>query len=174
MGRFNEEFFNLLPGYWLPYVPVVIAVTMMLFLAPLREGLRVLVDETPAYWLSAIHILRILALGTLIKASNALFPQLFAWFVGGPDLLFGISAIFVTLLARSGKLNDRALLFWHLFGAIAIVLPIAGLMHLFMAGPLFATLFMFPMVMAPALVVPTLVMLNMLVAWRLWEKGRMG
>lgn len=172
-GRFNSEsFFAALPGYWLPYVPVIIVLTTMLFLAPLREGLRVFVDETPADWLSAIHILRILALGTLIKASNDLFPQLFAWYVGGPDLLFGLSAILMTLLLHRVKVSDRTLLIWHLLGALAVVLPIAGMMHLFMAEPLFAELFSFPMVMAPALVVPTLVMLNMLVAWRLFARLR--
>ncbi|MEW8354156.1 MAG: hypothetical protein AB2665_10190 [Candidatus Thiodiazotropha sp.] len=171
-GRFNDgAYYDLLPGYWLPYVPVVVAVAMMSVLAPLREGLRVLVDETPAHWLSGIHVLRILALGTLIKASRDQFPQLFAWFVGGPDLLFGLSAVLVTLLALSGKVNDRLLLVWHLIGALAIVLPLAGLMDLFMTEPLFPALFRFPMVMAPALVVPTLVMLNMLVAWRLFERG---
>ncbi|MEW8076826.1 MAG: hypothetical protein AB2822_01985 [Candidatus Thiodiazotropha endolucinida] len=172
VGRFSSEpFYNLIPGYWMPYVPVVVAVSMMLLLAPLRDGLRILVDKTPAHWLSGIHILRILALGTLLKASNDLFPQMFAWFVGGPDLLFGVSAIIVTLLARSGRLSDRFILFWHLVGAFAIVLPVAGLMHLFMAEALFAELFMFPMVMAPALIVPTLVLLNLLVAWRFYEQG---
>ncbi|MEW8657037.1 MAG: hypothetical protein AB2603_01840 [Candidatus Thiodiazotropha endolucinida] len=172
VGRFGSEpFYNLMPGYWMPYVPVVVALSMMLSLVPLRDGLRVLVDETPVHWLSGIHILRILALGTLLKASNDLFPQMFAWFVGGPDLLFGASAIIVTLLARSGRLSDRFILYWHLAGALAIVLPVAGLMHLFMAEPLFAELFMFPMVMAPALIVPTLVLLNLLVAWRFYEQG---
>ncbi|MEW8287048.1 MAG: hypothetical protein AB2697_13760 [Candidatus Thiodiazotropha endolucinida] len=175
VGRFGSEpFYNLMPGYWMPYVPVVVALSMMLSLAPLRDGLRVLVDETPVHWLSGIHILRILALGTLLKASNDLFPQMFAWFVGGPDLLFGASAIIVTLLARSGRLSDRFILYWHLAGALAIVLPVAGLMHLFMAEPLFAELFMFPMVMAPALIVPTLVLLNLLVAWRLYEQGALN
>ncbi|MES9823393.1 MAG: hypothetical protein ABW127_03100 [Candidatus Thiodiazotropha endolucinida] len=172
VGRFSSEpFYNLMPGYWMPYVPVVVAVSMMLSLAPLRDGLRILVDETPVHWLSGIHILRILALGTLLKTSNDLFPQMFAWFVGGPDLLFGVSAIIVTLLARSGRLSDRFILFWHLVGAFAIVLPVAGLMHLFMAEPLFEELFMFPMIMAPALIVPTLVLLNLLVAWRFYERG---
>ncbi|MES9829454.1 MAG: hypothetical protein ABW201_14415 [Candidatus Thiodiazotropha sp.] len=172
VGLFGSEaFYNLMPGYWMPYVPVIVAVSMMLLLAPLRDGLRVLVDETPVHWLSGIHILRILALGTLLKASNDLFPQMFAWFVGGPDLLFGVSAIIVTLLARSGRLSDRFILFWHLVGAFAIVLPVAGLMHLFMVEPLFAELFMFPMVMAPVLIVPTLVLLNLLVAWRFYEQG---
>ncbi|MEW7974464.1 MAG: hypothetical protein AB2810_00445 [Candidatus Thiodiazotropha endolucinida] len=175
VGRFSSEpFYNLMPGYWMPYVPVVVAVSMMLLLAPLRDGLRILVDKTPAHWLSGIHILRILALGTLLKASNDLFPQMFAWFVGGPDLLFGVSAIIVTLLARSGWLSDRFILFWHLVGAFAIVLPVAGLMHLFMAEALFAELFMFPMVMAPALIVPTLVLLNLLVAWRFYEQGALN
>ncbi|MCG7978267.1 MAG: hypothetical protein N0E58_09040 [Candidatus Thiodiazotropha endolucinida] len=175
VGRFGSEpFYNLMPGYWMPYVPVVVALSMMLSLAPLRDGLRVLVDETPVHWLSGIHILRILALGTLLKASNDLFPQMFAWFVGGPDLLFGVSAIIVTLLARSGRLSDRFILYWHLAGALAIVLPVAGLMHLFMVEPLFAELFMFPMVMAPALIVPTLVLLNLLVAWRFYEQGALN
>ncbi|MBT3013520.1 MAG: hypothetical protein KUF77_18475 [Candidatus Thiodiazotropha sp. (ex Lucina aurantia)] len=175
VGRFGSEpFYNLMPGYWMPYVPVVVALSMMLSLAPLRDGLRVLVDETPVHWLSGIHILRILALGTLLKASNDLFPQMFAWLVGGPDLLFGTSAIIVTLLARSGRLSDRFILYWHLAGALAIVLPVAGLMHFFMAEPLFAELFMFPMVMAPALIVPTLVLLNLLVAWRFYEQGALN
>jgi hypothetical protein len=172
-GRFNSvAFFNTLPGYWLPYVPVVIAVSMMSFLLPLREGLRIFVDETPSHWLSAIHILRILALGTLIKASNGLFPQLFASFVGIIDLIFGFSAILMTLLLWSGKMSDPRLLIWHMLGALGILIPMLGTMHLFMTEPLFAELFRFPMVMAPALVVPTLVMLNMLVAWRLIERAR--
>ncbi|MEW8561635.1 MAG: hypothetical protein AB2541_06000 [Candidatus Thiodiazotropha sp.] len=172
VGRFNDEaFFNLLPGYWLPYVPVFIAVAMVSVLTPLREGLRLLIDETPAHWLSGIHMLRILALGTLIKASKDQFPQMFAWFVGGPDLLFGLSAVAVTLMVLAGKVKQRVLLVWHSIGVVVIVLPLAGLMHLFMTEPLFAALFQLPMVMAPALVVPTLVMLNMLVAWRLLERG---
>ena len=69
--------------------------------------------------------------------------------------------------ARPAALSRRDLL-----GALAVVLPIIGMMHLFMAEPLFAELFSFPMVMAPALVVPTLVMLNMLVVWRLFERLR--
>jgi hypothetical protein len=170
--RYNGDSLNLLQGYWIPCVPVVFAVTMTLFLAPLRDGLRVLVDETPAHWLSGIHTIRILALVTLIKASNDLFPQLFAWFVGGTDMLLGLSAVLVTLLARAGKLTDGILLFWHLAGAVVIVLSVAGPMYLFTEEFQFAVLFEFPMVMASALVVPTLLMLNMIVAWRLWENRK--
>ncbi len=166
----TEDFLNLLPGYWLPYVPVVLAITLTLLVTPLRIGLRKLVDETPHHWLTGIHGLRILALGTLIKASMGLFPEKFAWFVGGADLLFGLSAIAVTLLIRRGRLTEGFLLVWHLIGALVIVAPVAGLMHIFMQEALFSKLFAFPMVLAPALVVPSFVMLNLLVAWRLLEK----
>ncbi|MBL3527757.1 MAG: hypothetical protein JMN27_09285 [gamma proteobacterium endosymbiont of Lamellibrachia anaximandri] len=166
----TEAFFSLLPGYWLPYVPVVIAITLTMLVTPLRIGLRKLVDETPQHWLTGIHGLRILALGTLIKASMVVFPEKFAWFVGGADLIFGLSAIAVTLLLRRGRLTDGFLLVWHLTGALVIVAPVAGLMHVFMQEALFAKLFSFPMVLAPALMVPTFVMLNLLVAWQLLEK----
>lgn len=166
----TEDFLSLLPGYWLPYVPVVLSISLILLVTPLRFGLRRLVDATPHHWLTGIHCLRILALGTLIKASMGLFPEKFAWFVGGVDLLFGLSAIAVTLLVHRGRLTDGFLLVWHLIGALVIVVPVAGLMHVFMQEALFSKLFVFPMVLAPALVVPSFVMLNLLVAWRLLEK----
>jgi hypothetical protein len=170
----TERFLSMMPGYWLPYIPALIAASLAMLIAPLRNGLRTLVDETPQQWLSGIHIVRILAFGTLIKATMGLFPEKFAWFVGGADLLFGLSAIAVTLLARQGRLSDGFLMLWHLIGALVILVPLVGLMHVFMREPLFAELFVFPMVLAPALVVPTLVMLNLMVVWRLLEKTIAG
>jgi hypothetical protein len=157
-------------GYWLPSVPTAICLILVSLVESLRNALRRLVDDTPAHWLTAIHIMRILAIGTLIKAYLGLFPAKFAWFVGGPDLLFGLSAIVVSLLARRNRLSDRALMLWHLTGALVILIPVIGLMPLFMREELITGLFAFPMVLAPALVVPSLVMLNLLVAWRLLEK----
>ena len=53
---------------------------------------------------------------------------------------------------------------------MAILVPTVGLMHVLMRDPLFYKLFEFPMALAPTFLVPTLVMMNMLVAWRLVEK----
>jgi hypothetical protein len=167
-GRYGgEAFFALLPGYWMPYVPVVLGVTGALLVRPLRAGLSTLVAQTPAHWLTGVHAVRILALGSLIKAHMGVFPERFALYVAIPDLLFGLSALPVTAWARRGSLARPALLAWHLTGAAVIVVPVAGLMHVFMAEPRFDALFAFPMVLAPTLAVPTLVMLNLLVAWRL-------
>ncbi len=170
----STQFLRLAPGYWLPYIPVIIAVSLVMLSAPLRNGCRKLVDGTPGHWLTGIHVLRILALGTVIKASMGMFPDRFAWFVGIPDLLFGLSALPVSLLASRGRLSDRFLMLWHLVGALVIVAPAVGFMHIFMREALFAELFTFPMALAPTLVVPTLVMLNLLVVWRLLEKRAAG
>ncbi|MFV1998547.1 MAG: hypothetical protein ACC641_11120 [Acidiferrobacterales bacterium] len=166
----SADFLQLAPGYWLPYIPVIITVTLVLLITPLRNGLREFVDYVPDYWLTGIHVLRILALGALIKATMGLFPEKFAWYVGIPDLLFGLSAIPVTLLVRQQRLKNNILVFWHLTGALVIMIPTIGFMHIFMKERIFSELFTFPMALAPTLVVPMLVMLNLMVVWRLLER----
>jgi len=167
----TSEFLALAPGYWLPFVPVVITVVLVMIVPTLRQGLRILVDDTPVRWLSGIHQLRILALGSIVKASNGLFPAKFAWYVGIPDLLFGLSAVLLTgfVLGRH-QISDRKLILWHVAGAIVILAPAFGFMHIYMHEPLFTELFVFPMALAPTFIVPVFVMLNLLVVWRLSEK----
>ncbi len=167
----TEEFLTMAPGYWLPFIPVMIAVALVMTVRTLRDGLRKLVDGTPRYWLAGIHVVRILAIGSLIKASNGLFPEKFAWYVGIPDLIFGISAVLITLRARKGRVDDGVMVVWHFLGAMVILIPANGFMHLYMQEPLFKELLVFPMALAPTLVVPTLVMLNLLMVWRLMERG---
>jgi len=167
----SPDFLGLAPGYWLPFVPVVITLTLVMLAPTLRQGLRVLVDNTPVRWLTGIHQLRILALGSIIKASSGLFPARFAWYVGIPDLLFGLSAIWLTVFVhRRHQISGRSFLLWNLAGAMAILVPAFGFMHIYMQEPLFTELFVFPMALAPTFIVPVFVMLNLLVVWRLWEK----
>lgn len=160
----RPDFQALLPGYWMPFVPVLITLCMLGLYSPLRTALIRLVDHTNSHWLSGIHILRVLAVGSLIKASAGIFPQEFAWYVGIPDLIFGLSAIPVTLLALNDRLGSRFLAGWHLMGALVILVPTFGLMHIHMTSPLYYKLFEYPMALAPMLVVPTFVMLNLMAA----------
>ncbi|MEL0587501.1 MAG: hypothetical protein AAES65_21900 [Candidatus Thiodiazotropha sp. (ex. Lucinoma kazani)] len=170
-GMFTtQQFLSLLPGYWMPYVVTIFVFLATMLVPSLRNGLKIFATETPRYWLTGIHIVRILAVGTLIKASMGLFPEKFAWFVGGPDLLFGLSAVVVTFQVWRGRLSERQIMLWHLSGALVILGPIIGFMHLFMQEKLYPALFQFPMVLAPALVVPLLVMLNLLSYLQLLEK----
>jgi len=170
-ARAHERLLEMLPGFWLPYLPIALTVALILTNATLRNALRTLVDGTPPHWLSGIQVVRVFALGILIQASNGEFPVLLAWSLGLPDLLFGLSAVPVSWWARQGRVNDRFLLRWHLFGVLVVLTPLLGFMHLFMRDPLFDKWFEVPMMFAPALLGPSLLMLNLLVVWRLWETG---
>ena len=167
----SPEFLALAPGYWLPFVPVVITVIPVMMAPTLRQGLRILVDYTPVRWLTGVHQLRILALGSIAKASDGLFPEKFAWYVGVPDLLFGLSAVLLTVFVLGRRqISERGLMLWHVTGAMVILVPTFGFMHIYMHEPLFSALFVFPMALAPTFIVPVFVMLNLLVVWRLSEK----
>ena len=166
-----ERLMDMLPGYWLPYLPIALTLVLAWINRPLREGLRSLAEHTPAHWLSAIQMVRIFALGALFKAALDQYPLLLAWILGLPDLLFGLSAILVTWQARQGRLSRAFLMRWHLLGALLILLPLLVFMPLFMHDDLFERWFEFPMIFVPSLLLPTLVMLNLLVVWRLWETG---
>ena len=56
--------------------------------------------------------------------------------------------------------------------ALVILAPILLLGHWFMQDPQFATLFAFPMLLAPGVIVPLLVSYNLLVVWRLLTRCR--
>lgn len=172
----SPSFLSLLPGFWLPFVPFILAIGGVLILYRLRSALRSVVDHTPWHWLVFIHTARVLAIGSMIKAINGEFPKYFAILVGIPDLLFGLSAIFLGILVYRRHISRRALVLWNLIG-VAVILPAAPLFQMGLPGPIqiFTSqptaehLLEFPMVLAPSLIVPMFVLLNNLVAWRLIE-----
>jgi len=172
----SPSFLTLLPGFWLPFVPFILAIGGVLIFSRLRSALRRVVDHTPWHWLVFIHTPRVLAIGTIIKAINGEFPKYFALLVGIPDLLFGLSAFFLGIRMYRRPISRRALILWNLIG-VAVILPAAPLFQMGLSGPIqiFTSqptaerMLEFPMVLAPSLVVPMFVLLNNLVAWRLIE-----
>jgi hypothetical protein len=126
--------------------------------------------------------LRILAVGTLIKAWQGEFSMSFAIWVGIPDLLFGLSAVIMLYLALKNLFSTMALMQWNLLGVLVILpgAPIVGQMglpgvfHRIDETPSMITLLEFPMVLAPSLVVPLFVMMNLFVAIRLIERMLQG
>lgn len=80
---------------------------------------------------------------------------------------------------RRGALSDRAFLVWNLTGALIIVpaapivlqLGLPGPLQLFTSLPDARAVYTYPMSIAPMIGVPLLVLVNLLVAWRLWQRG---
>ncbi len=174
----SDALLTLLPALWIQLITVAAFAVPVLIFAPVRQGLRDIVDTTPLHWFAYFHALRIAALGTAYKAAIGEFPVYFELFVGVPDLLFGISALWIARKVQRREIGDRGFMIWNLIGALVIVPAAPVLLQLGLPGPLqvFTALpdaravFTFPMSIAPMFGVPCFVLVNLWVAWRLWER----
>ena len=170
----RDSFLKTYPGLWLSMVPVVLAVTAWVVLPTLRSGLPKMLDAITQESWAWLQVLRIAAIGTLLKTLSGEFPIYFELFVGVPDLIFGISAVFVALSCRRGTMTAKRFRMWNLIGAAIIVVPagaiiqmgLPGAMQVFTTEPTTIETLRFPMVLAPSAVVPLFVLFNLLAAWR--------
>jgi len=171
----TARFLELQAPFWLPFVPVLLVLAPFALVPQARDAINRLIDHTPLYAIIAIQGLRVLAIGGIIKGWNGDFNAAFAFYVGIPDFLFGASALIMAWLVMHDRINRWTLAAWNLIGAAIIVpgtfivikLALPGPWQLFTSEPSIMTLYDFPMALAPTLVVPVLVTMNLLVALRL-------
>ena len=161
-----------IPLLWQASLPVVILVIGLLLSPTLRSALRGIASSTPWHWFVFFEALRIGALGTVVKGIKGEVTSSFVFWVGIPDFLFGISALIVGWLLLRNAVSNGFLMIWNLIGAAIILLPTFLFMNYFMSEPGFIFIFEFPMVLAPSIVVPIFIFLNVLLAWRIYELTR--
>ena len=167
----SPGFLRLLPGFWLPMIPMVLTAGLYASWSTFRDALQHIVAETPLQTLTLIQVLRIAAVGGLYKASQGLMPVAFVMWVGIPDLLYGISALVLASAQCTKIYSARLLGIWNLVGIaiIAMTAPLAmqmslpGPMYIFQNLPDAQALLAFPMVLAPTLVVPFFIIINAIV-----------
>ena len=172
----SESFYALLPGLWMPLVPALIFALYFAVSRGPRDALAKVIDATPLHWLVYLHALRISAVGTAFETARGKFPESFELAVGVPDLLFGLSALYVGGRVHEGSIDRRGVAAWSLAGAALIVpsapliaqMGLPGPLMLFSTPPTATALFEYPMVLAPTLIVPLFVLFNLLTAQRLW------
>jgi hypothetical protein len=157
------------PLLWQSCVPVVLLTIGLIISRMLRSGLKGIVANTPWHWLVFAHALRIGALGGVMKGIKGEVTSSFVFWVGIPDLLYGFSAIIVGLLLLREAVSNRFLMVWNLIGPAIILLPTFIFMNYWMNEPGFVFIFEFPMVLAPSIVVPIFIFLNLLMAWRIFQ-----
>lgn len=157
--------FQAVPLLWQALLPVVMVMIPFLFSERLRSALLGIAVSTPVVWLVLIQALRVGALGGVIKGVRGEITSGYIFWVGIPDFLFGLSAIFVGWLLLRGSVGPRLLMAWSLTGIAIILVPTFAFMSYWMNEPGFIFIFQFPMVLAPSIVVPIFVCLNALVAW---------
>lgn len=168
------------PGLWLQLVTIAVVVLPVLVFPGLRGAMHEATTAMPWHWFAGFHGLRVLAVGTLYKAWTGVFPAYFAVLVGIPDLLFGLSALWIARVARRGHLSARGFMAWNLAGILVIVPAAPILLQLGLPGPLQVfdgspdarAVFAWPMSVAPMLGVPLFVLTNLWLVWHLWVRDR--
>merc|ERR1712217_823716 len=91
-----------LPGFWGTTVPWIIASVLAAIFPGFLSSLIIAVQSTPRLVFVGIQCMRILAVLSIIKARQGLFPPILARTLAWPDLLFGISAWCVLALELFG------------------------------------------------------------------------
>lgn len=161
-----------IPLLWQACVPIVLLITGLIFSPTLRSGLRGIVANTPWHWLVFAQALRIGAIGGVMKGIKGEITSGFVLWIGIPDFLFGLSALAVGWLLLRNAVSHQFLAIWSLVGASLVPLPTFIPMNYWMNEPGFVFIFEFPMVLAPSIVVPIFIFLNLLMAWRIFELRR--
>ncbi len=154
----HTRWFSNLVGFFL-----VLALPAVLFgvVDVAREGLVLASFHTTNLQLASCHVLRQLAIGTVIKYAQGQLPLHFVIFGSVPDLLFATSAVVVTILEATAPLGQDFLIVWHFvgffvfFGAgISMFFSVPSLFRIYHDEPDTSLVFQFPMLLAPNFTVP--------------------
>ncbi|MBW9271240.1 MAG: hypothetical protein K1566_16495 [Candidatus Thiodiazotropha sp. (ex. Lucinisca nassula)] len=160
------------PLLWQAFVPVMIWVTAFVLSADLRSGLLKIAMHTPAQWFVLLQALRIGAIGGIVKGLNGDISSGYVFWIGIPDFLFGLSALVIGLLMFKREVKSPLLMVWNLIGFALIFFPTFLIMGYWMSEPGFVFIFEYPMILAPGMLVPLLISMNLLHAWGLFQKTR--
>ncbi len=140
---------------------VTFGVAMFGFIPAAREGLLSAARNTSDLQLISIHILRLLAIGTVIKFIHRELPLHFVILGSIPDFLFAVSAAVLAALGTNGPLSHSFLVAWHFIGfslftgaGVSMFFSVPSPLRIYHSKPDASIVFQFPMVLAPNFTVP--------------------
>jgi hypothetical protein len=172
LGWLSGPGVNALPWLWVPSPPVIVSLMGLLLVPIMREAWMAVLIALPAIALPALNTLRILAIGTIIKAWRVQFPRRIGFGVGIPDMLFGLWSGYIAL--SGGFVSRQQEFVWHIFGLVILLMMIPMVFTVLRQprldaigkGPARAIL-VFPMVLAPAGLATMFAILHCLSLFRL-------
>ncbi len=140
---------------------VTFGVAMFGLIPAAREGLLSAARNTSDLQLISIHILRLLAIGTVIKFIHRELPLHFVILGSTPDFLFAVSAVVLAALGTNGPLSHSFLVAWHFIGfslftgaGVSMFFSVPSPLRIYHSKPDASIVFQFPMVLAPTFTVP--------------------
>lgn len=144
-----------LPAFWIPAPPLILSLIGVLFVPALREAWLDALSHLPAIAIPALNSLRILALGSVLKARRGDLPKRIGYGVGIPDLLFGLSSLAIVI--SGGFPDERTETVWHFTGATILMLMVPTVLSVLRPPRLddaakgnSRAILRFPLVLAPA------------------------
>ena len=141
----------------------------------LREGVLMAAANTSDLQLISIHILRIAAIGTLVKYVQGEFPLHFIVLGAMPDFVFAVSAIVLAIWSAGGPLPQELLIAWHatgfllFFGAgLTMFFSVPSPLRITRAKPDTSIAFRYPMALAPNFTVPLFMLAHLFALTKLF------
>lgn len=166
-GWLAEPGVTTLPWLWVPAPTVMVSLTGLLFVPVLRDAWLAVLAALPAVAVPALNALRVLAIGTVIKAWRVQFPRRIGFAVGIPDTLFGLWSGFIVL--NGGFQSALQGLVWNVTGLVILLSMIPMVFTVLRPPRLDAPgkgpargILIFPMVLAPAGLATLFAILQML------------
>ncbi len=148
---------------------VMFGVAMFGLIPAAREGLLSAARNTSDLQLICIHILRLLAIGTVIKFIHRELPLHFVILGSIPDFVFAVSAVVLAVLAANGSLENSFLVGWHLVGfalftgaGVSMFFSVPSPLRIYHGKPDASIFFQFPMVLAPNFTVPLFMLAHLI------------
>lgn len=141
-------------------IVVMFAATVFFLIPNAWLGVLSAARTTSDSQLIAIHILRLLAIGTVVKFIHGELPLHFVILGSLPDFLFAVSALVLVVVGTSG-LPDSLLVAWHVIGfslflgaGVSMFFSVPSPLRMYHSKPDASLVFQFPMVLAPNFTVP--------------------
>ena len=172
--KWNEELLLLPLGTVAPFVAIGIVVAAW---PRARRSLVVLVERIPLGTLTSVHVVRMLAVGTIYKWLVGELPGHFVVPVAIPDFLIGLTAIPMSRRMAIHPLRHRRMFIaWNAIGASAFLLAVPliqlsqpGPLHWIASGANTNEGLSFPMSIVPTFIAPLFLSLHAAAIFKVWR-----
>lgn len=133
-----------------------------------RRSLTEWIVNVPLRQLTWVHVIRVAAIGTILKMWKGIMPAHFIVPVGIPDFLFGLSVpLMVWLVFKKRVIGKGVLIAWNAIGSllffpsmVLLYLSMPGPIQVFTDGPNTLEVFRFPMALVPTFIAPLFIIIH--------------
>jgi len=140
-----------------------------------RRSLTEWIVNVPLRQLTWVHVIRVAAIGAILKMWKGLMPAHFIVPVGIPDFLFGLSVpLMVWLVFKKRVIGKGVLIAWNAIGAllffpsmVLLYLSMPGPIQVFTDGPSTLEVFQFPMALVPTFLAPLFITIHSAAVYQL-------